>query len=131
MDDGQVNRRLLPEENLEDPDGGGGSKAGDRGSSTVTAAVVFSTSVSVVGSFVYGFAAGFSSQAEAGIRSDLGLSTAAYSLFGSMLTIGGMVGAIVVGKVADLIGRRYTMWLSGAFYILGWLPIIFAQVLLI
>jgi SP family facilitated glucose transporter-like MFS transporter 8 len=127
MDDGQVNRRLLPEENLEDPDGGGGSKAGDRGSSSVTAAVVFSTSVSVMGSFGYGFAAGFSSQAEAGIRSDLGLSPAAYSLFGSMLTIGGMVGAIMVGKVADLIGRRFTMWVSGAFYILGWLAIIFAQ----
>ncbi|XP_058216473.1 sugar transporter ERD6-like 5 isoform X2 [Rhododendron vialii] len=129
MEDGQVNRRLLLEEKIEDPDGGSRGEAAEGGisSSSVTAVVVFSTSVAVVGSFSYGFAAGFSSQAESGIRSDLGLSTAAYSLFGSMLTIGGMVGATVSGKVADLIGRRFTMLLSGAWFILGWLAILFAQ----
>ncbi|KAG5549303.1 hypothetical protein RHGRI_014601 [Rhododendron griersonianum] len=130
MEDGQVNRRLLLEEKIEDPDGGSsGERAAEGGisSSSVTAVVVFSTSIAVVGSFGYGFAAGFSSQAESGIRSDLGLSTAAYSLFGSMLTIGGMVGATVSGKVADLIGRRFAMLLSGVWFILGWLAILFAQ----
>jgi MFS family permease len=29
-----------------------------------------------------------------------------YSVFGSIVTIGGMVGAILSGKMADLIGRR-------------------------
>lgn len=29
-----------------------------------------------------------------------------YSLFGSILTIGAMIGAIASGKIADLIGRR-------------------------
>lgn len=29
-----------------------------------------------------------------------------YSLFGSILTIGAMIGAIVSGKLADYIGRR-------------------------
>ncbi|KAI8555797.1 hypothetical protein RHMOL_Rhmol05G0201800 [Rhododendron molle] len=130
MEDGQVNRRLLLEEKIEDQDGGSSSEQAAEGgisSSSVSAAVVFSTSVAVIGSFGYGFAAGFSSQAESGIRSDLGLSTAAYSLFGSMLTIGGMLGATVSGKVADLIGRRFTLLLSVAWYILGWLAILFAQ----
>ncbi|KAF7143535.1 hypothetical protein RHSIM_Rhsim05G0145700 [Rhododendron simsii] len=110
MEDGQINRRLLLEEKIEDPNRGSSSSEAAEGgisSSSVTAVVVLSTSVAVVGSFSYGFAAGFSSQAESGIRSDLGLSIAAYSLFGSMLTVGGMVGATVSGKVADLIGRRF------------------------
>ncbi|KAG5549299.1 hypothetical protein RHGRI_014601 [Rhododendron griersonianum] len=100
MEDGQVNRRLLLEEKIEDPDGGSsGERAAEGGisSSSVTAVVVFSTSIAVVGSFGYGFAAGFSSQAESGIRSDLGLSTAA------------------------------AMLLSGVWFILGWLAILFAQ----
>lgn len=29
-----------------------------------------------------------------------------YSIFGSILTIGGMIGAVMSGKIADLIGRR-------------------------
>lgn len=29
-----------------------------------------------------------------------------YSLFGSILTIGAMIGAIMSGKIADYIGRR-------------------------
>lgn len=49
---------------------------------------------------------GYSSPAESGIVNDLGLSTAEYSIFGSILTIGGMIGAVMSGKIADLIGRR-------------------------
>lgn len=29
-----------------------------------------------------------------------------YSVFGSIMTVGGIVGAILSGKLADLIGRR-------------------------
>ena len=29
-----------------------------------------------------------------------------YSVFGSIMTIGGMVGAILSGKIADVVGRR-------------------------
>ncbi|CAN1755927.1 hypothetical protein LINPERHAP1_LOCUS5938 [Linum perenne] len=31
----------------------------------------------------------------------------AYSTFGSIMTIGGMLGSLVNGKIGDLIGRRY------------------------
>nr|POE98409.1 isoform 2 of sugar transporter erd6-like 3 [Quercus suber] len=46
------------------------------------------------------------SVAQTGIMDDLGLAVAEYSLIGSILTIGAMVGAIVSGKIADCIGRR-------------------------
>ncbi|XP_028060336.1 sugar transporter ERD6-like 5 isoform X3 [Camellia sinensis] len=132
IEDGQITRCLLAEEKPQhidatgggDGGGGGGGGGGDSGgdeeesggsssSAAVTAVVVLSTFVAVSGSFAYGFASGYSSPAESGIMADLGLSTADYSLFGSMLTIGGMLGSIVSGKVADLIGRRFVaLWLN-------------------
>ncbi|ESR46458.1 hypothetical protein CICLE_v10003224mg, partial [Citrus x clementina] len=70
---------------------------------------------------------GYSSPAEAGIMEDLGLSIAAYSVFGSIMTIGGMLGAILSGKIADIFGRRNVMWLAELICTLGWLAIAFAK----
>ncbi|KAI6684826.1 hypothetical protein NL676_030739 [Syzygium grande] len=93
----------------------------------VTPLVVFSTLVVVSGSFVIGCASGYSSPAESGIMEDLGLSTAAYSLFSSALTVGGLIAALVNGRVTDLIGRRRAMWLSQIFVAAGWLSIAYAK----
>ncbi|KAF3609164.1 hypothetical protein DY000_02044771 [Brassica cretica] len=93
----------------------------------ITVAVLFSTFVAVCGSFCFGCAAGYSSMAQTGIINDLGLSVAQYSMFGSSMTFGGMFGAIFSGKVADLIGRKGTMWFGQVFCIAGWLTIAFAQ----
>ncbi|KAH9688824.1 Sugar transporter ERD6-like 5 [Citrus sinensis] len=76
------------------------------GSDATTAVVVFSTLVAVSGSFCYGIA---------------------YSVFGSIMTIGGMLGAILSGKIADIFGRRNVMWLSELICTLGWLAIAFAK----
>ncbi|KAI4379017.1 hypothetical protein MLD38_016425 [Melastoma candidum] len=103
---------------------------GNRQSSTptpVTLLVVFSTLIAVLGSAVTGLASGYSSPSESGIMEDLGLSGAEYSLFGSMLTIGASVSSLVNGKITDVIGRRYTMGLSVAFSMVGWLLIAVAQ----
>ncbi|KAK3418502.1 hypothetical protein EUGRSUZ_H04438 [Eucalyptus grandis] len=89
--------------------------------------VLFSSLVAVCGSYVFGNAVGYSSPAETGIMDDLGLSLAEYSVFGSTLTIGAMVGAVPSGRVADLLGRRGAMWLSELFCITGWLAILFAK----
>ncbi|KAK8508853.1 hypothetical protein V6N12_034955 [Hibiscus sabdariffa] len=81
--------------------------------SSLTPVLFLSTFVSVCGSLSYGCAIGYSSPAKTGIMEDLGLSLPAYSLFGSIMTIGGMVGAILSGKIADLIGRkRDALWLD-------------------
>ncbi|KAJ4895503.1 Sugar transporter ERD6-like 3 [Raphanus sativus] len=93
----------------------------------ITAVVLFSTFVSVCGSFCYGCAAGYSSVAQTGITTDLGLSVAQYSMFGSLMTFGAMFGAIFSGKASDLIGRKGTMWFAQLFCIAGWLAIAFAK----
>ncbi|KAA8545054.1 hypothetical protein F0562_019847 [Nyssa sinensis] len=106
---------------------GGVADGGSSSSSSATAVVVLSTFVTCCGSFAYGCAYGYSSPAEFGIMYDLGLSTAEYSVFGSILTIGGVLGALISGTVADLIGRRGTMWFFQTFCIMGWLAIVFAK----
>ncbi|KAF8038976.1 hypothetical protein BT93_B1503 [Corymbia citriodora subsp. variegata] len=93
----------------------------------VTPLVVFSTFVAVGGSFMTGCTSGYSSPAESGILEDLGLSTAVYSLFGSLLTVGGLIASLVNGRVTDLIGRKRAMWLSQIFCAAGWLSIAFAK----
>ncbi|KAH7572005.1 hypothetical protein JRO89_XS04G0184000 [Xanthoceras sorbifolium] len=96
-------------------------------SSSTTAVLVLSTLVAVCGSFCYGCAVGYSSPAESGIIKDLGLSVAAYSVFGSILTVGGMIGAILSGKIADIFGRKRAMWFSDMFCTIGWFAIAFAE----
>ncbi|XP_052191703.1 sugar transporter ERD6-like 5 isoform X2 [Diospyros lotus] len=108
-------------------EGGGEDREAAAGSSSLTWLLVFSNFVVASGSFANGCANGYTSPAESGIRRDLGLSLAEYSIFGSISTIGGIAGAIISGKMADLIGRRGTMWTMQSFCILGWLAIIFAQ----
>ncbi|GKV08913.1 hypothetical protein SLEP1_g20482 [Rubroshorea leprosula] len=109
------NPRMISEVDLIDSD------------SSVTFVVIFGTMVAVCGSFCLGCSTGFSSPAESGIKEDLGLSTAAYSVFGSILTVGGIIGSLINGKVTDLIGRRGTMWLSELFCIIGWFSIAFSK----
>ncbi|XP_034706784.1 sugar transporter ERD6-like 5 isoform X4 [Vitis riparia] len=105
MERAGIEEGLLVEEKTNDKYGGIGGSSGDD-SYPVTAVAVFSTAVAVCGAFTNGCAVGYSSPAESGIMDDLGLSVAEYSVFGSILTIGGIVGAVICGKITDLFGRR-------------------------
>ncbi|XP_071693277.1 sugar transporter ERD6-like 5 isoform X2 [Rutidosis leptorrhynchoides] len=96
--------------------------------SQATRVVVMSTSIAVCGSYVFGSAVGFSSPAQTGIMNDLGLSLEEYSVFGSIMTIGAMIGAVMSGKIADHFGRRMTMGLSEMFCFVGWLAILVSEV---
>ncbi|KAK8510926.1 hypothetical protein V6N13_091265 [Hibiscus sabdariffa] len=89
--------------------------------------VLFSTFVAVCGAFEFGSCVGYSAPTQAAIREDLGLSLSEFSMFGSILTIGAMIGAVTSGRVADLIGRKGAMRLSAAFCITGWLAVYFAK----
>ncbi|XP_009148151.1 sugar transporter ERD6 [Brassica rapa] len=99
----------------------------DDGECRVTASVFLSTFVAVSGSFCSGCGAGFSSGAQSGITKDLSLSVAEYSMFGSILTLGGLIGAIFSGKVADVLGRKRTMLFCEAFCVTGWLAVALAK----
>ncbi|KAJ8472027.1 hypothetical protein OPV22_026370 [Ensete ventricosum] len=97
----------------------------ERGSSSPSSLwmVVASTAIAVFGSFEFGISVGYSSPSQSGIMHDLNLSLPQYSLFGSILTIGAMVGAILSGRIADLIGRRCAMAVSDFLCIIGWISI--------
>ncbi|KAL0730622.1 hypothetical protein Bca4012_026715 [Brassica carinata] len=60
---------------------------------------------------------------------DLNLSVADYSLFGSILTVGIILGALICGKLTDLVGRINTMWIINVFFLSGWFSIAFAKVI--
>ncbi|KAJ4786382.1 Major facilitator superfamily protein [Rhynchospora pubera] len=98
-----------------------------KSSHTVPLVVVTSTAVAVAGSFVFGISVGYSSPAQTGIMLDLGLSLAEYPLFGSILTIGAMLGAIVSGTITEKVGRRFAMSIADVFCIVGWLSIVFSK----
>ncbi|XP_024627112.1 sugar transporter ERD6-like 5 isoform X3 [Medicago truncatula] len=100
----------------------------EEASSVPTSILILTTLAAVSGSYVFGSAVGYSSPAQSGITDDLNLGVAEYSLFGSILTIGAMVGAIVSGSLADYAGRRAAMGFSELFCILGWLAIAVSKV---
>ncbi|WRX24816.1 Major facilitator [Theobroma cacao] len=132
MEEGGLSCSLIVKEKPQDGVGdcSGAGQGETRISSSATTTVVLSTFVAVCGSYVFGTAIGYSSPAQTGIVDDLGLSVAQYSLFGSILTIGAMIGAVMSGRIADYIGRkcvRQTMGFSEVFCIVGWLAILFSK----
>ncbi|WRX24252.1 Major facilitator [Theobroma cacao] len=96
--------------------------------SSVTTTLVLSTFVAACISFGFGCVMGYSSPTQSAIMEDLDLSIAEFSLFGSMLNIGSILGALVSGRTTDLLGRKCTMWVLNLFYIMGWFAIAFAKV---
>lgn len=99
----------------------------DDGDGPVTFILLFTTFTALCGTFSYGTAAGFTSPAQFGMMAGLNLSLAEFSFFGSILTIGGLVGAAMSGKLADLLGRRGALWVSNSFCMTGWLMIAYSQ----
>ncbi|XP_043718762.1 sugar transporter ERD6-like 16 isoform X1 [Telopea speciosissima] len=89
--------------------------------------VVLSTAVSVCGAFEFGSCVGYSAPTQSAIREDLQLSLPEYSMFGSILTIGAMIGAVTSGHISDFIGRKGAMVVSALFCIAGWLAVYLAK----
>nr|XP_028945053.1 sugar transporter ERD6-like 7 isoform X4 [Malus domestica] len=102
-------------------DGEDGSSRGDQWM------VYLSTFVAVCGSFEFGSCVGYSSPTQSAIREDLGLTLAEFSVFGSILTFGAMIGAITIGPITDFLGRKGALRVSCAFCVVGWLAIYFSK----
>ncbi|KNA20534.1 hypothetical protein SOVF_051630 [Spinacia oleracea] len=93
----------------------------------VTPMLLFSVFIAVLGSFSFGFVVGYTSPVQAEIMKELDLSTAQFSLFGSLLTVGGALGSVVCGKLTDYIGRRRVLQLTSLVFIFGWFAISVSQ----
>ncbi|KAI5659016.1 hypothetical protein M9H77_27809 [Catharanthus roseus] len=89
--------------------------------------VYFSTLISVCGSYSFGTSMGYSSPSQEPIMDELHLSYSQFSVVGSILTIGAMLGAITCGRIADYLGRKGAMRLSSAICTVGWLAIYYAK----
>ncbi|XP_028067344.1 sugar transporter ERD6-like 7 isoform X2 [Camellia sinensis] len=126
----EIREPLIPEDKTRaDEEDGYGAKDQSHKSSTMEHEwmVYLSTFVAVCGSYAFGTCAGYSSPTESAIMDDLDLSLAEYSLFGSVSTLGAMIGAITSGPIADFIGRKGAMRVSSGFCVAGWLAIYFAE----
>uniref|UniRef100_A0A453L9U7 Major facilitator superfamily (MFS) profile domain-containing protein n=1 Tax=Aegilops tauschii subsp. strangulata TaxID=200361 RepID=A0A453L9U7_AEGTS len=89
--------------------------------------VLLSTAVAVCGAFEFGTCVGYSAPTQSGIERELGLSMAEFAIFGSVLTIGAMIGAVTSGRLADSLGRKMTMRIAAIICVFGWLSIHFAK----
>uniref|UniRef100_A0A1J3IE36 Sugar transporter ERD6-like 12 n=1 Tax=Noccaea caerulescens TaxID=107243 RepID=A0A1J3IE36_NOCCA len=96
-------------------------------SAYTTPLLVFSTFIIVSASFTFGVAAAYTADTMSSIMSDLDLSLAQFSLFGSLTTFGGMIGAIFSAKAAAVFGNKMTLLIADIFCITGWLAIASAK----
>ncbi|KAJ4957028.1 hypothetical protein NE237_013811 [Protea cynaroides] len=115
------------QEELKEPLLQSGGDGASKGTKERMSMVYFSTFVAVCGAFEFGSCVGFSSPTQSAIRTYLDLSLAEYSLFGSILNFGAMIGAITSGTIANFIGRKEAMRISAICCIAGWFAIYFAE----
>ncbi|TXG65667.1 hypothetical protein EZV62_006942 [Acer yangbiense] len=88
--------------------------------------VYISTFIASCGSFQFGYCVGYSSPAQFSIMKDLDETSSEYSIFGSILTVGAIVGALTCGHTADSAGRKGAMGIASIICILGWIAIYIA-----
>ncbi|MGY1438523.1 sugar porter family MFS transporter [Streptomyces reniochalinae] len=80
-----------------------------------------------VGGFLFGFDTGVVSGALLFMREEFGLDSVQQSSVVSVLLIGAMIGALGAGRVSDRIGRRWTLALEGAVFVVGTVIIVTAN----
>ncbi|KAJ4823996.1 hypothetical protein Tsubulata_039254 [Turnera subulata] len=128
----EVREPLMKKDQTQD-----GSVSHQNGSKESVWMVYLSTFVAVCGSFAFGsclkHCAEFSRDKIFGpvhwFRTDVCFLCVLmkFAVFGSILTVGAMIGAITSGPIADLTGRKGAMRTAIAFCVAGWLSIYFAQ----
>jgi sugar porter (SP) family MFS transporter len=87
---------------------------------TVRRHVTGNAAVTALGGLLFGYDTGVISGALLFIGKDFpGLSSVQQELLTSILLLGAMAGALLAGKVADLIGRRPTVLITAAVFVVG------------
>jgi sugar porter (SP) family MFS transporter len=89
-------------------------------SRTIRRHVIWNSTITALGGLLFGYDTGVISGALLFIAKDFpGLSSTQKELLTSILLIGAMVGALVAGRVADTIGRRRTVLITAAVFVIG------------
>jgi sugar porter (SP) family MFS transporter len=82
--------------------------------------VALSAAVTALGGLLFGYDTGVVSGALLFVKKDFGgLSSFQQELVTSLLLVGAVVGALVAGRVADLIGRRLTVLMTAMVFVVG------------
>jgi len=82
--------------------------------------VALSAGVTALGGLLFGYDTGVVSGALLFVKKDFGgLSSFQEELITSLLLVGAVVGALAAGRVADLIGRRLTVLITAAIFVVG------------
>ncbi len=82
--------------------------------------VAVSAGVTALGGLLFGYDTGVVSGALLFLQKDFGgLSSFQEELVTSVLLVGAVVGALLAGRVADLIGRRFTVLITAAIFVVG------------
>jgi sugar porter (SP) family MFS transporter len=82
--------------------------------------VALSAAVTALGGLLFGYDTGVVSGALLFLQKDFGgLSSFQEELVTSLLLVGAVVGALLAGRVADLIGRRFTVLITAAIFVAG------------
>eukprot|EP00048_Salpingoeca_helianthica_P015893 m.229221 g.229221 ORF g.229221 m.229221 type:complete len:497 (+) comp17699_c0_seq1:1102-2592(+) len=88
------------------------------------------TLIAALGPLAFGYTMGYTSPVGDALKDSdhgLGLNTDQNSLFGSIVNVGAMVGALSGGVIADALGRTWAIRISTLPFILGFLFIYFAE----
>src|SRR3982751_6398536 len=75
--------------------------------------------VATIGGFLFGYDSGAVNGTQEGLRTTFGLSDAGLGFTVGSLLIGCFIGAFFAGRLADIIGRRNTMMLAAALFLVG------------
>ncbi|KAL3196713.1 hypothetical protein MRX96_045114 [Rhipicephalus microplus] len=86
----------------------------------LTAATAYMASMS------FGFACTYSSPALPDIRKSIPFSSSDSGWFGSLVTLGAVFGGLAGGQLVNLVGRRGSLFAAAAWFMAGWLCIVFA-----
>uniref|UniRef100_G3MR35 Major facilitator superfamily (MFS) profile domain-containing protein n=1 Tax=Amblyomma maculatum TaxID=34609 RepID=G3MR35_AMBMU len=97
-----------------------------RRETTARRRLYFTVFTAYLGSLAFGFAITYSSPALPDVRQKMNFTVEESAWFGSLVKCGSIFGGLLGGQLVNILGRRMTLWVSCAWFLSGWLCIIFA-----
>ncbi|KAL2653494.1 hypothetical protein R1flu_021622 [Riccia fluitans] len=125
-DEGKMDQKVRQPLLSKHSSGSGGKKGGTKHPGSAAYAIAC-TALVALGPISFGFSIGYSSPTQEAIIKSLNLDLSQFSMFGSLVNVGAMVGAVLSGKIADYCGRKGALVAASIPHLLGWILTVFAQ----